>query len=508
MKTKINTSMKLSAKKFIVTLIASLVAVSIGACRTPDKGTSSSSIDDLSNIDEISQISDESTIQESQDGSIPQSSTGGTGNSSGVISKSSTGTNTSSAVVIPTKITPQTCTLTFACIDVASEKTIANAIIKAFNKVYPNVTVNLTPINGDYNAKILAQAVSKSLPDVMFTFDTITRVFAQNKILIPIDSYLGTFGYDKNNYFGNIMDLGKGDDGKIYMIPREYSHLVTAVNLSVIEAEENMSGAEFITKYKNWTMNDFITLSKKYTHIDGGGKVIQYGADINYNWEPVWTSFALGYGGSLINSSKAATFSNTNTVTGLSTMLDLVKGKYAYDNLRPESANPYPFNKGMAAFTFISRPAIPGINTAISGMGMKWDVLPFPTTPNKPVVGMGTTGYGVSANTKYPYEAALFAYFVATSEGQTAFIGTGSGVPVIKSLKDSAVWRNFPVPNKNSDAYVVNPQNDVRCEFSFSFNIKKITTFSNTLNDSMLKYLVGETSLADAMKTLDSVLNG
>jgi multiple sugar transport system substrate-binding protein len=499
----------MKAKQILAMMLAALMIISLNACKPSVKNSEASgSGASTSGASKVDTSQSNASQSDSKDIDSVASNNSSTANSNNAASTASSKTNTTSAIAVPKTITPKTCTLTLACVDVANEKTIANSIIKAFSKVYPNVTVKLTPINGDYNSKILTQAVSKTLPDVLFTFDLQTRVFAQNGVLLPLDSYMKTFGYDSNNYFGNIMSLGKGDNGKTYMIPREYSHLVTAVNLSVIEAEENIAGADFIKKYASWTMNDFITLSKKYTHKDGSGKIVQYGADINYNWEPVWTSFSLGYGGSLLNGSKQATFSDTKTVTGLTTLLDLVKGKYVYDNLRPDPANPYPFQKGMAAFSFISRPGLPDVNTTLSRMGMKWDVLPFPRTPVKAVVGMGTTGYGVSAYTKNPYEASLLAYFVATTEGQTAFVSTGAGVPVIKSLKDSAIWRNYPVPNKNSDAFVSNPQNDVKSVFSFSFNVKKVTTFQTLFNSYMLKYLVGEMSVADTMKAMDAVLNG
>lgn len=120
---------------------------------------------------------------------------------------------------------------------------------------------------------------------------------------------------------------------------------------------------------------------------------------------------------------------------------------------------------------------------------------------------MGTTGYGVSTNTKNPYEAALLAYFIATEEGQKAFIGTGSGVPIIKSLKDSNIWRNYPVTGKNSDAFISNPSYDYKCEFSFNYDLKKMSSFTSNFNDSMLKYLSAERSMADTLKALDGVLN-
>lgn len=440
-------------------------------------------------------LSDEDSGTESQDGTTSNAAS----NATSITSSSSSGT---------VLIDPKECTLTMACIDVADEKAIVNAISKAFMKKYPKVKVVITPINGDYNAKILAQAVSKTLPDVLFTFDTNARVFGKNGVFIPIDSYLSKFGFNKNDYVGNIMDFGKGDDGKTYMIPREYSHLVTGVNLSIIESSLGMSKTDFMSKYANWTMDEFIALTKQLTVKDGAGKVIQYGADINYNWEPVWTSFAVGYGGTVINSAKKATFSNTNTVNGLKTMLNLVKDGYAADNLRPNETIVYPFTKGQAAFLFLSRPSLPNINSVFASLRMDWDILPFPRTPVKPVVGMGTTGYGVSSSSKNPYEAALLAYFVATEAGQKAFIGTGSGVPVIKSLSDSTIWKNYPVVGKNSGAFISNPSFDYRCEFSFNYDISKMLSFVPNLNNYFLKYLVGEQSIVDSMKALDTVLNG
>lgn len=49
-------------------------------------------------------------------------------------------------------------------LDDASEKTSAQAIIDAFNEVYPNIKITLDPISGNYTQGLLSRIKSGTVP--------------------------------------------------------------------------------------------------------------------------------------------------------------------------------------------------------------------------------------------------------------------------------------------------------------------------------------------------------
>jgi multiple sugar transport system substrate-binding protein len=92
----------------------------------------------------------------------------------------------------------------------------------AFEKKYPNVTVDLVPIQAqenDYYTKLaLMNKAASTAPDVMYEDTFLIKADAQAGYLLPLDSYVKKWA-DWSQFYDNAKQAGQGVDGKLYGIP-------------------------------------------------------------------------------------------------------------------------------------------------------------------------------------------------------------------------------------------------------------------------------------------------
>jgi multiple sugar transport system substrate-binding protein len=91
-----------------------------------------------------------------------------------------------------------------------------------FQKKYPNITVDLVPIQAqenDYYTKLaLMNKAAATAPDVMYEDTFLIKADAQAGYLLPLDSYVKKWA-DWSKFYTNAKQAGQGVDGKVYGIP-------------------------------------------------------------------------------------------------------------------------------------------------------------------------------------------------------------------------------------------------------------------------------------------------
>jgi multiple sugar transport system substrate-binding protein len=91
-----------------------------------------------------------------------------------------------------------------------------------FEKKYPNITVDLVPIQAqenDYYTKLaLMNKAAATAPDVMYEDTFLIKADAQAGYLLPLDSYTKKWA-DWSKFYTNAKQAGEGVDGKTYGIP-------------------------------------------------------------------------------------------------------------------------------------------------------------------------------------------------------------------------------------------------------------------------------------------------
>lgn len=161
--------------------------------------------------------------------------------------------NSANAVnkIDPTKISG---TVNFAVYNWGTED--YKKIVESFNKVYPNITVNITGFDGDLNNYLTTQASSNSLPDVVFGWENLNYPVSQGWVN-PLDDFIAKDSEIKN-VDKNLLESYKFD-GKIYAVPTNLQFSSILVNLDLIE-QLNMDKPSY-----EWTVDEFKEYATKAT---------------------------------------------------------------------------------------------------------------------------------------------------------------------------------------------------------------------------------------------------
>lgn len=151
----------------------------------------------------------------------------------------------------PTKITG---TVNFGVYNWGTED--YKKIVEGFNKVYPNVTVNISGFDGDLNTYLTSQASSNSLPDVVFGWENLNFPISQGWVK-PLDEFLSK-DEEIKNVDSKLMDTYKFG-GKTYAVPIGLQFNSILVNLDLVE-QLNMDKPSY-----EWTIDQFKEYAKKAT---------------------------------------------------------------------------------------------------------------------------------------------------------------------------------------------------------------------------------------------------
>jgi multiple sugar transport system substrate-binding protein len=112
----------------------------------------------------------------------------------------------------------------------------SNKIFADFKKKFPNVTVNPSVADfGVYFQKLNTEAASKSMPCVTGMQTRQLNDYTSNGTLLPLDDLVKSGKLNMKDVPKNILDSGRGPDGKLYMIPYGVAWNSFLVNQTVAE---------------------------------------------------------------------------------------------------------------------------------------------------------------------------------------------------------------------------------------------------------------------------------
>lgn len=189
-------------------------------------------------------------------------------------------------------VTKEPVTITYWC---HSSETFVKAneqFIDAYTKENPNVTVKLEvfPAN-DFMQKLKAAFAAKSTGDVIQMFGSEAIPYVRNGLLNAVSDSLQTS--IKENFFDVAIGAFRGDDGKIYGIPRE----INLENGGVLYFPADLKTAGYSEFPK--TYEELIDAAKKMTEVDSDGNIRNVGFDHMTTWNNTFLfySYILQQGG-------------------------------------------------------------------------------------------------------------------------------------------------------------------------------------------------------------------
>jgi multiple sugar transport system substrate-binding protein len=194
------------------------------------------------------------------------------------------------------------------------ELKLLKAVIRGFEKTYPQIKVDYQPITGDYVAAMLAKFAARKPPDVFYIDSNVFLDWVTQGLLEPLDSYAQQSKFSSAPFYPSLL-AGFKYKGKIYGYPKDWSPLAMEVN-SALAAKAGVAPA----KIKTWA--DLTAAAKKLAPVMGSGaKPIC----LNPSWDRA-LAFVYQNGGSFLNATKTkATINSPAALAAMNFYVGLIR---------------------------------------------------------------------------------------------------------------------------------------------------------------------------------------
>lgn len=338
---------------------------------------------------------------------------------------------------------------------------------------------------GAYSQTLFTAVMGGGGPDAASWKLTSTPLFTANKLLANLDSYIAKWS-DKSDIDDSLYTVMKkaSSTDSVYVMPWNTQVLYVYYRPSMFKA----AGVTVPTTYK-----DFLTACKKLTRdTNGDGKTDVYGFGMRgaKGGQEPWGSFIYAAGGNF------ADLTSAKAVAGMQDFIDLYKNHYV-----PPTATTDGFNEIIANFksgkTAMTVHHIGSSADMIKTFGDDVDAFVFPAGEGQ-WTSMGDTENVMFEKSKNKDATFEWISYLATGKGQEEWCVTTGNVPVSKKVQKLPEFQDnkFMKVSIAGQPYAgILPILDTTTDWIS-------TTWPNTVSAA----LTGETSAADAMKTLQEAL--
>lgn len=300
---------------------------------------------------------------------------------------------------------------------------------KMFMEKNPNITIKATNTEfNEYFRKILAQAGSNTLPDVMYMQDTRISQWVRQNSFRSLDSYV------KSDKPFQVEDLATEAvklctfKGQLYGIPYDWGGPCLVYNKTMFD--------EAKIKYpdESWTLENLLEAAKAMTN---PGKQ-QWGWDYSYigNWA-MESMYFRPFGADVFNADETgAELASDAAVSAMTWWSDIMlKHKAAPTQSEKQAMQTVPFAIGRAAM-YYAPPWNEPTFIKFGGDKLKWDVAPMPKGPKERTSAAMGSNYAISKDAKTPDSSWTYMSQYMSKEGmEFMWSCRGTGIPTRKSAQ-------------------------------------------------------------------------
>lgn len=405
-----------------------------------------------------------------------------------------------------------------------ADKRSVNDWVAAFQRQYKDVTVqaDLSQVGKE---AIAAQIASKSVGDVFFLWETDVYNYASvHKALMPLDSYVEAYNIDLKDVFSAIKDMGTVE-GKLYMVMRDYNHIVLRYNRDLVLAAQLTDPIE-LEKEGTWDWQTFKDYCVSLTTQDENADVQTVGCSLRLGYAPIYIPFLEGWGGKWYDKEqkKVNFVSDENVLKGVKEMVAFVQDNCCQYNPAGGggSIKATPDQKDFAGYNTESQivfndtefPSFGAAGRSYESKDIDWDIVSMPAFETHKV-GTGATGFAVFNGTRNADAAAALCLSLYTPEGQRAYNGQeGGSVPNVRTLADASFWRvpfadkeDDPDNGKNYYAFISFPEADTYGQVECVVPPEIATIIKDYMSTVVPNAVNGTRDVDDTLRKLETEAN-
>ncbi|MCI1858861.1 MAG: ABC transporter substrate-binding protein [Sporolactobacillus sp.] len=336
-------------------------------------------------------------------------------------------------------------------------------------------------IYNDYVTQLQTDLIGGKAPDVFYVDSSVLPSLEEKHVLEPLDSYISkTKGFNKSDFYGPVYNAFKGQDGKQYGVPKDYSTLALIYNKDMFK-KAGISPSEIPTKDSE--METFLEKLK--------AKLPKNVAPDSFTADLARQMFIAEASGEKLTTDKG--YSNLNNPKIIKAIQPLVnmyqKGllKRPTDLGQDNSENAFGVKK--AALTMDGNWIIAQLQQNFKDV--HYGVKPLPTINGKKTTMVYTVSYSMNANSKNKANAWKLLNYFTGKKGMEIWAKNASVLPSRKSIADKMNIANDPIfkPFVEGANYAMPFQEG-----------SHLTTIQNEYNNMIPSVLKGDMTLKAAMK--------
>lgn len=412
---------------------------------------------------------------------------------------SSTGGNTpsktGSAAAGATANTDEKVTIEIAVSGSAQELEIHQQKFDLYMKDHPNVTIKPIDIGTERIQKTMTLIGAGSPPDILY-LNEYTYVFANKKVLAPLDDFIQKESFDTSVYPESLL-VPLRYDNKLYALPQEISPFVIYYNKDMFEA------AGVALPKDDWTIDEFYAAAKALTKPEE--KV--YGYRHPGNWPDQvlgWISRAgVEYDISGKEQKGLDTPEALNALTFLHNMV-------VVDKVSPNPADLQAMGKGADAMFRNQKSAMESAGLWMlpqykaDPLPFNWDVVRMPVDKNQKTKA-GILNWGISSTSKNPDIAWDVLKFLCGPEGMKIVAESNMALPGSTDEAANQIVLDSKFP-ENVKAFVDSvPDVDFMDQLSVYRN-EVNTALGKTVDEMLIGKRGPEETQQELVKQVNSIL--
>jgi multiple sugar transport system substrate-binding protein len=312
----------------------------------------------------------------------------------------------------------------------AEEKATEEAVIAAFEKLHPNIDVELILVDGSYEEKLQIMIAGNTTPDVISiggahigNFAGAFQPFASSEVLT-------------DKYLSDVILAGLQSDGQQYALPKRVNTKVMAYNKGLLEQAKVAAPGE------SFTIEEFKEKAIAVAALGGEGNNKVWGSD------PLWFGqWLFQFGGQRVSDDLTQSLINSQQAKDAAQFVIDAAHKYHFAPNPTEAQGQSMidwFLSGQVGFKGDFGPFYIPLMKQLTKFD--WDIAPQPGGSGE----MEVVGIAVSKTTKFTEAAKQFATFYSSSKEAQEIIGTGASLPVTKEGKEVFLKQ---IPDKNLNVF-------------------------------------------------------
>lgn len=380
-------------------------------------------------------------------------------------------------------------TITYAYWDINQEAMLTD-VMKAFNKKYPNVKVqlNMVPFK-DYFTKLRAQASSKALPDVFWMNGPNFRSYAENGQLASLKALVDDGLIDPNKYPSALVDMYTVD-GELFATCKD----VDCVGIWYNKKLFDQAGVAYPDE--TWTLDTYKEKALELTDKLPDG--VWGCAEVFSRTASYYHSIAINGGWVISDDKKKSGYDDPKTIEGVKFWRDLIEiGACPDQEFLAENSCYGMFEGGQVAMQWSGNWRV----GALIGSSVKDDCavayLPGGDDRKTAVHGLG---HVISANTKNLAASQALVTFLAGEEAAKISAESGIALPALDGTQDPYVDAQ---PGYNLEVFVDQAHN-----YAAPFPVSKTCPEWEELEGEYLsKVFNGEITAEDGCRELAKAMN-